>query len=88
MGGIEIIHFKPQEGTVTGWNVWVTNRAMMMVRVPPVQLQYEAPLRDQSLIMRTTMGAPAVKETLIPSAAGFNIAHANQWLWTHRDLLV
>ena len=83
MSGVEIVHFEPQERAVSGRNVWIANGAVMIVPVPAVQLKNEAPLRNEPLIIRSTMGALAVEQMLIPAAAGLDIADANERLRAH-----
>src|SRR5262249_22922084 len=45
-------------------------------------------LQDQAVILRTAMCTLTAKQTLIPVAAQFDIADANQRLCTHRGLLL
>src|ERR1051326_5342231 len=59
----------------------------MVLHVPPVQLQYQLAIEDETFVVRPAVRALAIEQSLVPTAARFNIAHANQWLWIHRARL-
>jgi hypothetical protein len=48
-----------------------------------VQLEDQCATRNQSLIFRGAVRALATEEALVPSAASFDITHANEGLWSH-----
>jgi hypothetical protein len=48
-----------------------------------MQLQNEPAVLHQLLILLTSMSTATTQQTLIPSAAGFNIGHTNQRLGKH-----
>ena len=63
--------------------ILITDWAVIVSHIPPVQLQYQSPIRNKPLVLGAAMRTSTTKETLIPAAAGFDIMHANQWLWAH-----
>lgn len=80
---VEIGDFKPQEHAVSRRKLRIADASVMMLHVPMVQLKNQPAIRNESFVMRTSMVAPATKELLIPSAARFNVADANQGLRIH-----
>jgi hypothetical protein len=46
-------------------------------------IEIVSPIRNKPLVLGTAMCALTTKKTLIPTAACFDIMHANQWLWAH-----
>jgi hypothetical protein len=86
-GCIKVLDLKPQEHAISVWfKIGISNGAMMMLHLPSVQLQNQSALRNQSFILGTAMCALATKQLLIPTAARFDITHANEWLWMHTNL--
>lgn len=83
VGGVEIVHFKPQQHAVADRQFGIANGAVMMIDLPVVQLKNEPPVRHQPFIVWAAMGALAVEQSLIPAAAGFDIADADERLWAH-----
>src|SRR6476659_4548962 len=83
-GGVEIVDFKPQEHAVAGNELWITDGAVMMRQIPPMQLQDQPVMRNQPLIVGSAMRALTTKELLIPTTGRLNIFRTNQWLWTHK----
>ena len=78
---IEVVQFKPEENAVSVWSkVGISERAMMMLDVPVVQLEDELSARDQPFIIRSAVAALTAKETLIPATARLDVMHANERL--------
>jgi hypothetical protein len=85
-GRIKIVKLKPQEHAVSvRLEVLITNRAVMMSHIPSMQLKHQSPIRDKTLVLGTTVRALTAEQTLIPATACFDIVHANQRLWAHRN---
>jgi hypothetical protein len=59
---------------------------MVMFHVPAMQLKDQPVTRDQSLILRAAMCTLTAEETLIPATARFDVAHAHERLWMHKNL--
>ena len=57
---------------------------MIMFHIPTVQLQDQVTSDDKTFVVRAAVRALAIEQSLIPTTADFNIAHANKWLWTHK----
>ena len=74
---LEIVHFKPEEHTISMGEVWVADRAVMMLDIPTVQLKNQPAVRNKSLILGAAMIALAAEESLIPATARLDIGHAN-----------
>jgi hypothetical protein len=88
-GRIEIIKLKPQKHAVSvRLEILIAYRTVMVFHIPLVQLQDESPIRNKPIVLRATVRALAAKQTLIPATARFDITHANQRLWAHRDSVV
>jgi hypothetical protein len=81
-GRIEVVDLKPQKHAVSVWlGIWVPDGAVMVLYLPPVQLQNRPAVRDQPFILSTAMRALTTQETLIPATARLDITHANERLW-------
>jgi hypothetical protein len=81
---IEIVEFKPQQHAVSvRLEILIADWAVIVSYIPPVQLQDQSPIRNKPLVLGTAVCALTTKKTLIPTAACFDIMHANQWLWAH-----
>lgn len=86
---VEIINLKPQEHAVpVRLESWVADWAMMMLDMPIVQLEDQLPARDQSLIIWSAVRALAAEQLLIPATARLDVAHANEWLRMHTDVVI
>jgi hypothetical protein len=85
-GFIKILDFKPQKYAISVREFRIADRTVMMLHVPTVQLKNQPAVRDKPLILRTAVITFAAEETLIPTTARLNIAHADQRLWVHRCL--
>ena len=84
-GRVEVVDFKPQEYTIAMRQFGVADWAVMVFDIPPVQLKNKVTVRNEPLIVRAAMVALTGQETLIPTTARFDIAHANEGLWMHRN---
>jgi hypothetical protein len=82
--GIKIIHFEPQQNPIPIRPILtIGNRPVMMFHLEAMQLKHKLSVRNQLLISRPSMIAPAPKQTLIPAAARFNIRNGNQRARSH-----
>src|SRR6267378_2450727 len=80
-GGIEVAGLKPEQHPISVWlELWVPDGAVMVLHLPPVQLQNQPATRYQPFIFSAAMRALTTQETLIPAAAGLDVAHANEGL--------
>jgi hypothetical protein len=84
---IEVVHFKPEQDAVSMCQVGVADGTVMVLHIPGVQLKDELAVQNEPLILRASMPTLTPEQILIPATAGLNIAHANQWLWTHMKSL-
>jgi hypothetical protein len=88
-GRVEIVNFKPQEYAVSvRLEILIADWAVMVPHIPSVQLKDQSPVRDKSLILGAAVRTSTTKQTLIPTTARFDIVHANQRLWAHRNSAV
>lgn len=86
---VEVVNLKPEKDAISiGFVIWITDRTVMVLHLPLVQLKDQPTIQDQAFILRTAMRTLTAKQALIPLAAQFDIAHANQRLCTHRGLLL
>ncbi len=82
-GGIEVLHFKPQQHSIPMGQFRIPDGAVVMGNVPTMQLHEQLAVRHQLLVLASTMAALASQKTLVPTTARFDIANTNQGLWTH-----
>jgi hypothetical protein len=85
---LEVVDFKPQEHSVpVGLVIRIADWPVVVFDLKAVQLEDQHTLRrDQSLIFRPAVVAPTVEESLVPTAAAFDISYRNQGLGTHDNL--
>jgi hypothetical protein len=81
--GVEVIDFKPEEYAVSRRDTGISDEAVVMFYIPRMQLKNQTSIGHEPLVLRTAMVTATVKQTLIPTAACFHIADANQRLWIH-----
>lgn len=80
-GRVEVVHLKPQKHAISVWlNVRVSDGAMLVLHFPPVQLQNQPAMRNQTFIFRAAVRALATQKMLIPATARFDITHADEGL--------
>jgi hypothetical protein len=81
---VQVIHFEPQQYTVSVWLViTIANRTVIVLYFEAVQLKDKLAIRDQLLIFGAPMIAAAAQQTLIPSATCFHIGYGDERLRTH-----
>lgn len=81
---IEVLHLEPEEHTITVRFVGaISDGAVVVLGFKAVQLQYELAILYQLLVLPATMSSAAVKQALIPLAAGFDIRDTDERLGTH-----
>ena len=88
MSSVKIVQFKPEEYAVSMRKVGITDLTVMMLVFPAMELAHQLAFTNESLVIRSTMGALAAEQALIPSAARLDIAHADERLRKHRTSVV
>ena len=84
---VEVVHFEPQQYAVSiRLVIRITDRAVMVPYFEPVQLEGKSAIRDQLLIFRASMIAPAAQEMTVPSATRFHVSYGDERLRTHSNL--
>jgi hypothetical protein len=84
-GRVEIIEFKLQQHTIAMRQILATDWTVIVSHTPAVQLQDQSIVQNKTLILEPAMRTSTAEQTLIPAAARFDIVHANQRLWAHRN---
>ena len=84
-GRVEIIEFEPQQHTIAMRQILVTDWTVIVSHIPAVQLQDQLSIRNKPLVLRSAVRTLTAQQTLIPTTARFDIMHANQRLWAHRN---
>lgn len=84
---VKFINLEPQQHAVAVRQVRIADATVVMRLFPAVQLQHQAVVVNEPLIVRTAVGTLTPKEVLIPAAAGLDIAGANQRLGAHGNLI-
>jgi hypothetical protein len=84
-GRVEIVEFKPQQHTIAMRQILVTDWTVIVSHIPAVQLKDQSILQNKTLVFGAAMRTSTTKQTLIPATARFDIVHANQRLWAHRN---
>ena len=80
-GGVKVVDFKPQEHAVSVWpDGGVPDAAVIVLHVPPVQLENQPAVGHEPVVLGATVAAAAAKETLIPAAARLDIGYADEGL--------
>jgi hypothetical protein len=82
-GGIEVLHFEPQQHTIPMNQFRIPYWPVMMLNLPAVQLHEQLAIRHQLLVMASAVAAFASQKTLVPATARFDISHTDEGLWTH-----
>ena len=83
---VKAVHLEPEQHAVSVRPVTrIADRTVMVFYFEAVQLKDKLAIRDQSLIFRAPMIAPAAQQTLIPSATRFHIGYGDERLRTHRN---
>jgi hypothetical protein len=81
---VKVVYLEPQQYTVSvGFVITIADRTVIVFYFEAVQLKDKLAIRDQPLILGAPMIAPAAQQTLIPSAAGFDIGYGDERLRTH-----
>jgi hypothetical protein len=65
--------------------ILVTDWTVIVSHTPAVQLQDQSIVQNKTLILGAAVRTSTTKQTLIPATACFDIVHANQRLWAHRN---
>ena len=81
---LEVLDFKPQQHPVAvRFQLRVTDRTMVMIDLPMVQLQNQFSLRLQAFVIGSTVGTLATQQALVPATGCLDIVRADEWLWSH-----
>jgi hypothetical protein len=81
---VEVIHLEPEQHTIPVGSVSaIADGAVMMFDFKAVQLQDEAAILHQLLILRAAVSPPAAQQALIPPTAGFDIRDKDERLRAH-----
>src|SRR4029079_13299020 len=65
---VDVVDLEPQEDAVSRRELWISDAAVMVLHVPPVQLEDQSSVRHEPLILRAAVGALAAKQVLVPAA--------------------
>ena len=68
-----------------GPEILIADRTVIVPHVPAVQLKDQSIVQNKTVILGAAMRTSTTKQTLIPATARFDIVHANQRLWAHRN---
>jgi len=60
-GRVEVVNFKPQKHAVASREFPVTDRTMMVLHLPVMQLKHQPAIRNEPLIIWTAMVTLAAK---------------------------
>jgi hypothetical protein len=83
-GRIEIVDLKPQQNAIAIRLVGrIADPTMMMFHIKSMQLEDQNAVRNQSLVFRPSVCAPAAQEPLIPAATCLDVTDCNKGLGTH-----
>src|SRR6185295_16289577 len=63
---VEVADLKPQEHSVSMSKLWVADGAVVMLKVPAMQLKHQPPIGHEPFIIRPAVVAPAAEQLLIP----------------------
>jgi len=81
---VKVVHFEPQQYTVSVWLIIaIADATVMVFYFEAVQLKDKLAIEDQLLIFGSPMTAPATQQTLIPSATRFHIGYGDERLRMH-----
>src|SRR3954471_17699703 len=81
---VDVIDLEPEQQAVTRRQaVRVANWSVMMFLFPAMKLQDQLPRKNEPLIVGPAVRTLTVEQSLIPPAAGLNIANAYQRLRSH-----
>ncbi len=82
--GVEVVHLEPEQHTVAVGSVGaIADGAMMVLGFKTVQLQNEAAIPHELLIVPAAVSPAAAQQALIPLAAGFDICDTDEGLGAH-----
>ena len=82
-GRVKVLHFKPQQHSIPRRQFRIPDGAVMVSNVPAMQLHEQLAIRNQLLVLGSTVAALASKKKLVPTTARFDISDTNQGLGTH-----
>ena len=80
---IEVADFEPEQHPIAVGQRGIADRTVVMLDVPAMQLEEQAIVLDEALVLWATVAAPAPQKTLVPTATCLDITDADQGLWTH-----
>ena len=87
-GGVKVVDFEPQQDAVAARaGVRVTNRAVVVIHSPVVELHDQLTVGDETLVLRSTVVAVTAEQLLVPPATGFDVAYRDQRLGRIKPML-
>lgn len=87
-GEVEVQNFKPHQHSIPiRGDCRITDRTMVVLTLPMVQLQDEFALMDQLFVFLSSVIALEAKELLIPTTTGFDIMNCQERLYLHDRLV-
>lgn len=82
--GVEVLHLEPEQHTIAiGFVGAIADGAVMVLDFKVVQLQDEAAILHQLLILPAAVSPAAAQQALIPLAAGFDVGDTDERLGAH-----
>jgi hypothetical protein len=81
--GVEVVGLEPDRDAVAERLLRVSDRAVVMADLEPVQLQDQYPVDEQLLVLSTAVTASSVQHLLIPPAALPYVGDGNHRLRPH-----
>lgn len=83
---IEVVHFEPQQHPMTQrTDVGLTQRAVMVLDLPTVQLEHETSVGvDEPFVVGSAVVAPCTEKMLEPPARGLDVVDGEKRLRPHR----
>jgi hypothetical protein len=86
---VKVVYFKPEQDAISvGFVIAVANRPMMVFNFKAVQLKDQLAVRNQLLVLGSSVAAAAAQQALIPSAAGFYIGYGNERVRAHCSTII
>jgi len=86
-GSVEVVQLEPQNDAISVWSKGrISERTMIVFRIPSVQLQNELVARHEALILVTPMPARAAEKLLVPSADCWHIVNTDEGRKSHVEV--
>ena len=83
---VEVVELEPQREAVAVWaRRRIADPPVVVLDVEPVQLHHKLAVVNEAFVLVPPVPALAAEQRLIPAAAAFDVADADEWLWTHHS---